>query len=105
MVDALGGDLFGRALRLRVMIWVYRQSNPFFQSQAARGVAYSGVSAVAKELDTLERLGMVRKYGRPNNIGRLNYVRVESLKWQIVEAVERVLAESDANPRDFQAES
>ena len=44
---------------------------------------------------------MVRKYGRPNNIGRLNYVRVESLKWQIVEAVERVLAESDTDPARF----
>jgi predicted transcriptional regulator len=83
--------MFGRALRLRVLVWVHRQEAPFFQSQAAQAVDYRSVTAVAKELDTLESLGMVRKFGRPNKTGRQNYLRVESPEWQIVEAVERVL--------------
>lgn len=85
--------MFGRALRLRVLLWVYRQEAPFFQSQAAAGVEYSSVTAVAKELDTIESLGMLRKYGRPNKTGRQNYVRIASPRWPIVEAVERSLIE------------
>lgn len=85
-MDGLGATLFGRRLRLRVLVWVRRQKTTFFQSQAARGVDYTGVSAVAKELDMLEALGMVRKFGRPSATGRQNYVRIESPLWSIVDA-------------------
>ena len=91
-VDALGGALFGRAIRLRLLVWVRSHDEPFFQSEAARGIDYSGVSAVAKELDTLERLGMVRKFGRPSRVGRQNYVRQESSLWTIVDTTVRALA-------------
>lgn len=84
-VDALGGELFGRAIRLRLLVWVRSQNEAFFQSQAARAIEYSGVSAVAKELDMLERLGMVRKFGRPNRVGRQNYLREDNPLWSIVD--------------------
>lgn len=83
--------MFGRPLRLRVLLWVRSRTTAFFQSEAARGVDYTSVSAVAKELETLEALGMVRKYGRPNNTGRQNYIRVDSPLWAIVEAADLAL--------------
>lgn len=52
---------------------------------------YSGASAVAKELDTLEKLGMIRKFGRPTNTGRQNYVRTDSPWWSIVDAARGAL--------------
>ncbi len=85
-MDAVGGELFGRAIRLRLLVWVRSQNEAFFQSQAARAIDYSGVSAVAKELDMLERLGMVRKFGRPNRVGRQNYLREDSPLWSVVDA-------------------
>jgi hypothetical protein len=91
MVDGLGGGMFGRPLRLRVLLWVRAREGVFFQSEAARGVDYSGVSAVAKELETLEVLGMVRKYGRPSNTGRQNYVRTESPWWGIIDTASAAL--------------
>lgn len=90
-VDALGATLFGRALRLRVLLWVRQQQGAFFQGQAARGVEYSGVSAVAQELERLEGLGMLRRFGRPANVGRVNYVRVESPLWEVVDVVAAIL--------------
>jgi predicted transcriptional regulator len=83
--------MFGRSLRLRVLIWVYRQDSPFYQSQVARGVNYSSESAVAKELATLESLQMVRRFGRPGKVGRLNFLRIDSPFWNVVEAVEEIL--------------
>lgn len=92
-MDALGKAMFGRALRLRVLLWVnqQQQGSAFFQSEAARAVEYLSVSAVAKELDTLEALQMVRKFGRPSNNGRQNYVRTGSPYWTIIDAVEMLL--------------
>lgn len=90
-MDTLGAALFGRSLRLRVLLWVRERREVFFQSEAARGVDYSGASAVAKELDTLETLGMIRKFGRPTNTGRQNYVRTDSSWWSIVDATRAAL--------------
>lgn len=94
-MDGLGARLFGRALRLRVLVWVRLRDGTFFQSEAARGVAYSSASAVAKELDMLESLGMVRKFGRPSGAGRQNYLRVDSPLWLVVDAALGAL-DSDA---------
>ncbi len=93
-MDAVGSALFGRAIRLRLLVWVRTHDEPFFQSQAARAIDYSGVSAVAKELDMLERLGMVRKFGRPNRTGRQNYLREDAPLWAVVDAT---LAAIDAS--------
>ena len=41
-----------------------------------------------KELDTLEHLGLIRKFGRPSNTGRQNYVRSDSAWWAIVDATQ-----------------
>jgi predicted transcriptional regulator len=77
--------MFGRAIRLRLLLWVRQNDEAFFQSEAARAIDYSGVSAVAKELDTLEELGMLRKFGRPSKTGRQNYIRIESPLWSVVD--------------------
>ena len=100
-MDTLGSGIFGRPLRLRVLLWVRAKDGVFFQSQAARGVEYSGVSAVAKELDTLEQLGMVRKYGRPSNTGRQNYIRIHSPWWAIVDAAQAAL---DSEPGEAEVD-
>lgn len=99
-MDALGAAMFGRALRLRVLLWVGARESAFYQSQAASEVDYRGVSAVAKELDTLEDLRMVRKFGRPNNTGRQNYIRVESPLWAIVESAREALDQQSSAPED-----
>lgn len=85
-VDAYGELLFGRRIRLRVLLWVADQAEPFNQSQAARGVAYSSSGEVAKELERLVELGMLRKYARSGRIGPQNYARTEHPGWGIAHA-------------------
>ena len=91
-VDLVGELLFGRRLRLRVMLWVAEQASTFNQSEAARGVGYNSSGEVAKELERLVQLDMVRKYGRPTRVGPQNYVRTEHLGWGVVQAA-RLLVE------------
>jgi hypothetical protein len=50
------------------------------------GVAYSSSGEVAKELERLVRLGMLRKFGRPSRVGPQNYLRVEHAGWAIAVA-------------------
>lgn len=87
--DALSeyGDLmFGRRIRLRVLLWAHTQDEAFNQSEAAVGVSYSSSGEVAKELERLVRLGMLRKFGRPSRVGPQNYLRVEHPGWAIAVA-------------------
>lgn len=83
-----GELLFGRPLRLRVLLWVWEQGEKeFHQSDAARGVEYSSTSEVGKELDRLCRLGMLVKYGRPNRLGPQYYrPDLSHLGWGIAAA-------------------
>lgn len=91
MVDHLGKLLFGRPVRLRVLLWVFDRGDAvFYQSEAAQGVDYSPTS-VASELDRLEALGMLRKFGRPVGNERQNYVRVDHPYWSIVAAAQSSL--------------
>lgn len=100
-MDPLGKAMFGRPLRLRVLWWVEEQNEVFHQSEAAKGVQYSSVSAVAKELVTLEGMGMLRRFGRPVGNERQNYRRLESPLWEIVRSVKRVLlVEPEAEAAD-----
>lgn len=92
MVDHLGKLLFGRPIRLRLLLWVSdRVDTVFYQSEAAAGVGYKSSTAVAAELDRLERLGMVRKFGRLAGNERQNYARIDSEYWTIVAAAKSSL--------------
>jgi hypothetical protein len=95
-VDALGRALFGRSLRLRVLLWVLDQDEAFYQSQAAAGVGY-GSSAVAVELDNLERVDMLVKYGRAQLNGRQYYRRQPSVYWAVIKAAQEALVASAAS--------
>ncbi len=92
-----GDQMFGRRLRLRVLLWAESRPEAFNQSEAAVGVSYSSSGEVAKELERLVRLGMLRKFGRPSRVGPQNYLRVEHPGWAIAAAaraaVERGLPE------------
>ena len=89
-MDNLGKTMFGRSLRLRVLLWVHGQKSHFYQTQAAQGVSYS-TSGVETELARLEELGMIRRFARTGNVGRVNYLVVDSPLWTVIEAVEDVL--------------
>ncbi len=100
MVDHLGKLLFGRPVRLRVLLWVFsRGAAVFYQSEAATGVGYSA-GAVAAELDRLETLGMVTKFGRPVGNERQNYVRVDHRYWDIVAAAKSSLEQNGGKARE-----
>ena len=68
-LDVYGEELFGRRIRLRVLLWAHEQKQAFNQSEASKGVDYSSSGEVAKELERLVRLGMLRKFGRPSRWG------------------------------------
>ncbi|HLN43703.1 MAG TPA: hypothetical protein VK215_14700 [Acidimicrobiales bacterium] len=85
-LDVYGDQLFGRRIRLRVLLWAHTQKEAFNQSEASKGVDYSSSGEVAKELERLVRLGMLRKFGRPSRVGPQNYLRVEHPGWAIAVA-------------------
>jgi hypothetical protein len=81
-----GDQMFGRRIRLRVLLWAEARRDAFNQSEAAAGVSYSSSGEVAKELERLVRLGMLRKFGRPSRVGPQNYLRVDHPGWAIAVA-------------------
>ena len=85
-LEVYGEELFGRRIRLRVLLWAHKQKQPFNQSEASKGVNYSASGEVAKELERLVRLGMLRKFGRPSRVGPQNYLHVEHPGWAIAAA-------------------
>jgi hypothetical protein len=105
-----GEELFGRRIRLRVLLWAHKQKQAFNQSEASKGVDYSSSGEVAKELERLVRLGMLRKFGRPSRVGPQNYLRVEHPGWGIAGAARVAVnaglknalddSDSDANAND-----
>ena len=102
-VDALemyGEELFGRRIRLRVLLWAHTQRQAFNQSEASKGVDYSSSGEVAKELERLVRLGMLRKFGRPSRVGPQNYLRVEHPGWGIAGAARVAVNAGLNNARD-----
>ena len=101
-VDAVGELLFGRRLRLRVLLWAHDQAQAFNQSEAARGVGYNSSGEVAKELERLVQLQMLRKYGRPTRVGPQNYVRAEHPGWTVAEAARIMIDTEVAEPEDGQ---
>ncbi len=104
VLSEYGNELFGRRIRLRVLLWAESRPEAFNQSEAAAGVAYSSSGEVAKELERLVRLGMLRKFGRPTRVGPQNYLRVEHPGWAIAvaarAAVEKGLPDMDKRGPD-----
>ena len=99
--ELLGELMFGRKLRLRVLLWVWEQDGEFHQTDAARGVEYSSTGEVGKELERLVALGMLTKFGRPSGVGAQFYVRAaEHPGWDIAGAVQRTVGylEEGAEP-------
>jgi hypothetical protein len=90
-VEVWGELLFGRRLRLRVLLWADEHSVPFNQTEAAHGVAYNSSGEVAKELERLVQLGMLTKYGRERRIGPQYYRRVEHAGWAVAAAVREAI--------------
>jgi hypothetical protein len=102
-VDALseyGDQMFGRRIRLRVLLWAESRPDAFNQSEAAVGVSYSSSGEVAKELERLVRLGMLRKFGRPSRVGPQNYLRVEHPGWAIAVAARAAVAQGLPEERE-----
>lgn len=90
-VEAYGELIFGRRLRLRVLLWARLQTGTFNQSEAAKGVDYSSTGEVAKELERLVQLGMLRKFGRVQRVGPQNYMQVDHPGWAVVAAAQRAV--------------
>jgi hypothetical protein len=96
LVDAYGELMFGRRLRLHVLLWVLKQGGAVFnQTEAALGVNYSSSGEVAKELERLVQLDMLRKFDRPQKIGPQKYIRQDHAGWRIVEAASSVIKDAD----------
>ena len=76
-LDRLGELMFGRKLRLKVLLWAWERDGEFHQTDAAKGVDYSSTGEVGKELERLVDLGMLRKFGRPSGVGAQFYGRIE----------------------------
>lgn len=91
VVGVFGDQMFGRRIRLRLLLWVNDQDAPFNQSQAARGIAYGSSGEVAKELARLVKLGMVRKLRRVSKVGPQNYRRLDHPAWAIVDTASEVM--------------
>ena len=77
--------LFGRAMRLPILMWIRDRNDPaFFQGEVHAATNYPQ-SAVADELTRFDELGLIAKQERAN--GRQYYQRLdESPLWDIVDA-------------------
>jgi hypothetical protein len=84
----VGGQLFGRACRLTLALWIVRYKPRFYQSEPPREVIQQ--SAVAGEADRLVRLGMLEEQ-RPDDSRRVYYERTDSPLWKIIEAAADVI--------------
>ena len=77
--------LFGRAMRLPILIWIRGREDPvFYQGEVHTATKYPQ-SAVAEELTRFDDLGLVAKQGRVT--GRQYYLRQDqSALWDVVDA-------------------
>lgn len=87
--DEVGSQLFGRACRLKLALWiVHRDKALFYQSEPPREVIQQ--SAVAGEAGHLIRLGMLEEL-RPDDSRRVYYERTDSPLWKIIQAAADVI--------------
>lgn len=95
-VTTVGRLLFGRSLRLRVALWILRESGgSFFLSQAAAGIGYSA-SGISSELDRLIELQMIRRDADAGS-RRVYFTVVPHPLWEVFAAANRLVdASSDS---------
>lgn len=91
-LDVIGRELFGRAARLRLAMWVAQTDSVFWQQQAATGAAVRP-QYIRPELDRLARLGMIQPVDR-NDPGETRnfYQRVDHPLWDVIEEAARAIA-------------
>jgi hypothetical protein len=85
----VSNEMFGRACRLPLMLWVH--ANPkdrFYQSEPPESLG--GRTAIRQELERLVRAGLLVEE-RPDADPRVYYVRTDSPLWEIVKAAASVV--------------
>lgn len=91
----VSSQLFGRACRLPIAIWILKRDKPrFYQSEPPREIG--SATAVRQELMRLTTAGLLIEE-RPDAENRVYYVRTESAWWAVIQvAAELVEAEASA---------
>jgi hypothetical protein len=99
-VELVGRNLFGRRLRLRVLLWVLSADETFFLKEAADEIGYSA-SGVRDEFERLVDLGMLLRNPPLAGDRRTYYSRTDSPLWDIIEATRlALLPQRDSARRD-----
>ncbi len=89
----VSADLFGRACRLPIALWILDRDKPrFFQSEPPTELAAQ--TALRQELARLVRAGLLVEE-RPDGENRVYYVRTDSSLWEIIRTAQRL---RDADP-------
>lgn len=98
--ETVGHVLFGRSLRLTVLLWVLEQDGtPFYQSEAADGVD-DAASAVRDELERFVEVGMLTKHERTAGERRQYYSSTDSPLWAAVEATRQALLALEGSSKE-----
>jgi hypothetical protein len=83
-VSQVSAELFGRACRLPLALWILRREKPrFYQSEPPLDLGPA--SAVRQELQRFTRAGLLAQE-RPDGENRVYYVRTDSPLWEVIEA-------------------
>lgn len=94
----MSADLFGRACRLPIAMWILRRDKPrFFQSEPPRELG--SPTAVRQELARLARAGLLHEE-RPDGENRVYYVRTDSAWWAVIELASEILGNTGTPSRD-----
>lgn len=84
----VSADLFGRACRLPLALWILRREKPrFYQSEPPREI--DSPTALRQELERFVRLGLLVQ-DRPDAENRVYYERTDSPLWQVIDAADDV---------------
>jgi hypothetical protein len=95
LVDAeeISALMFGRAMRLPVLLWLRQRNDPSMYLTEARNATGYEAQHLADELERLAKLGMVSKLERQRKNDRQYFVRNDgSPLWSIVDAAGTALS-------------
>lgn len=94
----MSADLFGRACRLPIAMWILGRDKPrFFQSEPPRELG--SPTAVRQELARLARAGLLDEE-RPDGENRVYYVRTDSAWWAVIELASEILGDTGTPSRE-----
>lgn len=83
-VSLVSAELFGRACRLPLALWILHREKPrFYQSEPPPDLGPA--SALRQELQRFTRVGLLAQE-RPDGENRVYYVRTDSPLWDVIEA-------------------